>query len=40
MSDTDLSYSPRRLLRYRGKTCNLYKENPVVREEKPYKPPQ
>ena len=29
MSDTDPSYSSRRLLYYRGKTYNLYKENPI-----------
>ena len=34
MSNTDPSRSPRRLLRYRGKTCNLYKENPAVRGRK------
>ena len=34
MSNTDPSYSLRRLLRYRRKTYNLYKENPVVRAGK------
>jgi hypothetical protein len=30
ISDMDLSYGLRRLLRHRGKTCNLHEENPVI----------
>jgi ribosomal protein L32 len=31
MSNIDPSCGLRRLLHHKGKTCNLYKENPAVR---------